>query len=597
MAETVSKRSIIYEIQTDFGKAKTDLKSAEQTVTKFGDELEKSATKAVRLSTQLRNMRNELAQLDEGSKEFQKLAIEAAKLEDRLGDVNQRVRNLASDTRNLDAFISIAQGIAGGFAVAQGAVALFGKENQNLIKALTKVQASLAILNGLQQLQATVLKESAAKTFIVTNAMKVYTFVTEGATFATKAFRAALVSTVVGAVIVGIGLLIQKFIELGETIGVVKDKQDDLNKSFDKFAQQANRLKSGLTLSERSSKDLREEIDRLKQSLDDIPRTSYSVQFPTGQQMQQDFEKFRGTVLEQIAKLQAELDRKEQPKLKIHVDKNIENIVKQTVDEIETQIGLAGAPIANIPSILTTVLEAQRQQLIATSESWQLYAGTVGNVTASLASIAKEGSQLQIVLSELSILANSAAAIAAAIRGGTESGAATGPAAVFTTPAFIATLVSTVFTAFAQSFALIKAAKAKQGELSTSGVQRSSFGFAEGTEYLERGKSPKGTDTIPVWANEGEAIIPTQENLKFPGLAGAWINGNLEDFIRVNYVAPALALKAFDESEKDSTIDYSNKFYRQLLVTKDGNMINSKALRVLNSIDRKLGITSKYGRA
>jgi hypothetical protein len=37
-------------------------------------------------------------------------------------------------------------------------------------------------------------------------------------------------------------------------------------------------------------------------------------------------------------------------------------------------------------------------------------------------------------------------------------------------------------------------------------------------------------------ANEGEAIIPTAENAKHPGLARAWINGNLEDYIFRNYV-------------------------------------------------------------
>ncbi len=44
---------------------------------------------------------------------------------------------------------------------------------------------------------------------------------------------------------------------------------------------------------------------------------------------------------------------------------------------------------------------------------------------------------------------DSASATGSAIKGGAESGAGTGPAAIFTTPAFIATLVGGVLAAFA----------------------------------------------------------------------------------------------------------------------------------------------------
>jgi hypothetical protein len=53
----------------------------------------------------------------------------------------------------------------------------------------------------------------------------------------------------------------------------------------------------------------------------------------------------------------------------------------------------------------------------------------------------------QIVLKE--IIMNQARATANAVAGATASGAATGPAAVFTTPAFIATAVGGVLSAFA----------------------------------------------------------------------------------------------------------------------------------------------------
>ena len=64
--------------------------------------------------------------------------------------------------------------------------------------------------------------------------------------------------------------------------------------------------------------------------------------------------------------------------------------------------------------------------------------------------------------------------------------------------------------------------------------------FFEGTDYLQLNGNPKGKDTIPVMAHEGEAIIPTDKNMSEPGLARAWINGNLNKYVIDKWVSPAL---------------------------------------------------------
>jgi len=56
-------------------------------------------------------------------------------------------------------------------------------------------------------------------------------------------------------------------------------------------------------------------------------------------------------------------------------------------------------------------------------------------------------------------------------------------------------------------------------------------GFAEGTPYLKRAGAPKGRDTIPAMLDEGEAVIPTKRNKEAPGLAAAWISGNLDEWV------------------------------------------------------------------
>jgi hypothetical protein len=64
--------------------------------------------------------------------------------------------------------------------------------------------------------------------------------------------------------------------------------------------------------------------------------------------------------------------------------------------------------------------------------------------------------------------------------------------------------------------------------------------YYKGTAALERGGNAIGRDTIPILANEGEAIIPTDVNRKYPGLASAWIKNDLDRYILNQFVSPAL---------------------------------------------------------
>jgi hypothetical protein len=160
---------------------------------------------------ELRRIKNELASGELKGEAFEQAAQRAAKLQDSIGDVNKRVRALASDTKKLDAFIGVAQGIAGGFAAAQGAAALFGSQNEDLQKTMVKLQAAMSLLNGVQAVANTLNKDSAFSTILLSRAKKAMALATGQATGAIKVFRLALAATGVGALVVGLGLLIAKF--------------------------------------------------------------------------------------------------------------------------------------------------------------------------------------------------------------------------------------------------------------------------------------------------------------------------------------------------------------------------------------------------
>lgn len=214
------------------------------------------------LRSQLRQMVEQLAQLkvqgkDTGA-EYIALAQKAGQLKDAIADANQQVSGFGSDTRNIDGLIQGVSGLAGGFAVVQGATALFGDESEELQKTLLRVNAAMAILQGLQQIQNVLQKESAASQLANTIATKaqaaalaVYNFVIGTSTGLLKLFRIALAAT-------GIGLLVIGILELVKALQSSNDELEDANELIDT----QKRLLEGLNETIQRSTDL--EVARLQ---------------------------------------------------------------------------------------------------------------------------------------------------------------------------------------------------------------------------------------------------------------------------------------------------------------------------------------------
>lgn len=118
----------------------------------------------------------------------------------------------------------MASGLASGFAALQGVTALLGSENENLQKVLVKVQAAMAIAQGVGGLKDLIegytqaktafqgatmgLQAMETQTVATTTAMNGATIATNTATVATNNFKKALISTGIGALVVALGALI-----------------------------------------------------------------------------------------------------------------------------------------------------------------------------------------------------------------------------------------------------------------------------------------------------------------------------------------------------------------------------------------------------
>jgi hypothetical protein len=148
----------------------------------FADHLAEVTKETKQAGGGFKSMKQELkelkAQISSGSlgeKELREATKRAAELTDTIGDVNDKVKALASDTKRIDAVVTAFRGIAAAASVAAGAASLFGSENEKLTKTLAQAQGAMALLQGVQELANIATTEGALRTYVLDGAQKAVT--------------------------------------------------------------------------------------------------------------------------------------------------------------------------------------------------------------------------------------------------------------------------------------------------------------------------------------------------------------------------------------------------------------------------------------
>lgn len=119
--------------------------------------------------------KNALLQMEQagkkGTAEYQQMADQLSQLQDQMDDTNAMIKHMASDTWALDATLQAISVGTGGFAAATGAMELFGGESKEVQEAQKKLQAVIAMVNGVTAIQNALQKQSA----LVTGIKKLFT--------------------------------------------------------------------------------------------------------------------------------------------------------------------------------------------------------------------------------------------------------------------------------------------------------------------------------------------------------------------------------------------------------------------------------------
>jgi hypothetical protein len=275
----MAEKQAVFTLKVDTGNSVQDVQNFDHAVQSLNKDLKQTQATASQ-QTGLDGFESKLQELDQKlkagglsmremnklMKEYQTVALQAgsaspigdratqsaAALKDQIVDLDTRVRLLSSDTIKLDTAMA---GVATGAAAFQGvtsAVALTGVESEALVKTMVKLQAAQGLVNSvniiaqnlnkdailgiqirntLQKAQNFILYGSAAAVTAESTATKAaagakvaMTAATTGTNLALKLFRGALLATGIGAIVVGLGLLIANFDKIVKAIQPVIDQ-------------------------------------------------------------------------------------------------------------------------------------------------------------------------------------------------------------------------------------------------------------------------------------------------------------------------------------------------------------------------------------
>lgn len=188
---------------------------------------EVAADANLRLSARLDGLRNSMENLQKAgqgnSGAFGAMEKEAGAVGEALEETKQQLAEIGQQSGILKGIVEGMEGVAGVAGVAQNAMALFGNENEEVARVLTRLQAIQGMAVGVQQAAAAVYKESAFQVQVVSRAKKAWAVSTQFLNTQlgiSAGLSKALMTGGVGLLIAGVGMLAYKLLGLKEEADV-----------------------------------------------------------------------------------------------------------------------------------------------------------------------------------------------------------------------------------------------------------------------------------------------------------------------------------------------------------------------------------------
>lgn len=170
-------------------------------------------TSVKELRSQLKELKNTMLSVEEGTKEYNDALVQAANiqhtLKEQMEEVNASAMDFGQITGNV---VKATGGIVAGFQAAQATMNLFGIENETVIKSLQKMQSLMAITQAIPAIDDGV------------KAFKRLGLAIKGATVGMSSLKKALISSGIGIAVVAVGALVANFDKLKAAITGTNDE-------------------------------------------------------------------------------------------------------------------------------------------------------------------------------------------------------------------------------------------------------------------------------------------------------------------------------------------------------------------------------------
>lgn len=281
--------------QAEIKKSITDIKEEQAAVAALSDKYEEQAAaiekqiqendklekKHVSLRSQMKDVREQMAALEiageKGGAAYMELATKAGELQDAFNDTSKAMRNMASDTRALDSIIG---GVSFGtdvVEVATGAMGLFGASAEEAAEMQTKLQAAMALANGVKSIQNALQKESNLMLGIATLQQKAHNKAvalgnvgTKAATIAQKAFNRVAKANPYVLIATGIAAVAAAMLSFGKKTKEATEAQVEANDAMSNSLGSAKAEMASMNAYVKIAGDVNKSLDQRKKAIAEL---------------------------------------------------------------------------------------------------------------------------------------------------------------------------------------------------------------------------------------------------------------------------------------------------------------------------------------
>ena len=179
---------------------------------------------------QIKDLRDELTRLTPDTEEYAKKLVLLAEKQKIVADIQEEAKFASQDYGDRLATITkVGTNLASGFAAVQGAMALFGTESENLGKVLVKLQAIMALVQGLDGLDGLGKNIKGLSRSFAPAIQAVKSFI-GGLT----GMKAAIAATGIGLLVTGLGAVAANWDKIKAALGGESESQKTIRTTGEK---------------------------------------------------------------------------------------------------------------------------------------------------------------------------------------------------------------------------------------------------------------------------------------------------------------------------------------------------------------------------